>query len=70
MAATYITRVFVITYLLVVLKDLGVRKVAVVSSNPKSNRLARSRLCWGHRAAESEHKIRVGLSANFDHTPV
>lgn len=45
MAATYITRVFVITYLLVVLKDLGVRKVAVVSSNPKINRLARSRLC-------------------------
>ena len=35
MAATYITRVYVIIYLSVVLKDLDVRKVAVVSSTPK-----------------------------------
>lgn len=51
-AATYITRVYVIIYLSVVLRDLDVRKVAVVSSNPKPNDPIRFRLYWGHRAIE------------------
>ena len=46
MAATYITRVYVIIYLSVVLKDLDVRKVAVVSSTPKFNNPIRFRLYW------------------------
>ena len=48
MAATYNTRVYVIIYLSVVLKDLDVRKVAVVCSNPKPNNSIRFRLYWGH----------------------